>query len=204
MTRQRTRYRPEFLGSILLAVAACQAPSNTVTTATDASRLNVDETPSTARAEDGRYISWREHLIDDEQTNGGIAIRGGDGLAMADIDQDGHIDIVSVHEDSNHLRIAFGTDDPDVWENVTIAEGETVAAIEDVAIGDLNGDGWLDLVAACEEAHLLYLQSPGTNARTQVWQGLIPEITQDRGSWLRVFTADMDQDGRLDVLAANK
>tara|TARA_R110000796_G_scaffold118968_5_gene233002 strand:+ start:13637 stop:15235 length:1599 start_codon:yes stop_codon:yes gene_type:complete len=204
MRRKTARCWPELLGSILLAVAACQAPSNTVSPATDVPRLNVDETPSTARAEDGRYISWREHLIDDEQTNGGTAIRGGDGLAMADIDRDGHIDIVSVHEDSNHLRIAFGTDDPDVWENVTIAEGETVAAIEDVAIGDLNGDGWLDLIAACEEAHLLYLQNPGTSVRTQAWQGLIPAITQGRGSWLRVFTADMDQDGRLDVLAANK
>lgn len=166
--------------------------------------LSVGETPSQAQSPDGLYISWREHLIDDEQTNGGIPIRGGDGLAMADLDQDGYLDIVSVHEDSGHLRVAFGTADPHVWINVTLAEGDEVAAIEDVAIGDLNGDGWPDLVAACEEAHLLYLQNPGKNIRTAKWPRLIPEITQGRGSWLRVFIADMDQDGRPDILAANK
>jgi len=51
-------------------------------------RLSVDATPSTALASDGRYISWAEHRIDDELLNGGTAIRGGDGLAMGDIDRD--------------------------------------------------------------------------------------------------------------------
>src|SRR6185295_4671323 len=42
-----------------------------------------------ARASDGSYISWREHIIDDEAA-GGVAIRGGDGLKMADLDKDGN------------------------------------------------------------------------------------------------------------------
>ena len=72
---------------------------------------------------------WIEHRVDDEGMNGGIPIRGGDGFQMADMDGDGRTDIVSVHEDSNHLRIAFATDGPDVWVNVTIGEGAEVAAI---------------------------------------------------------------------------
>ena len=197
-------HRPRWIGSILLAVAACHAPQAAAPDFNDPPRLAVSDTPSKARTQDGLYISWREHLIDDEQTNGGTAIRGGDGLAAADLDGDGYLDIVSVHEDSNHLRIAFGTRDPDIWDNITIAEGDDVGAIEDVAIGDLNGDGWLDLVAACEEAHLLYIENPGNQARSAAWLRMIPAITQQRGSWLRVFMADMDQDGRLDILAANK
>jgi hypothetical protein len=191
-------------GSFGLALAACQSAPVQAPEETLLAPLTVADTPTDARAPDGLYISWREHLIDDEQVNGGIPIRGGDGLAMADIDGDGYMDIVSVHEDSNHLRIAFGTDNPDTWVNVTIAEGTEVAAIEDVAIGDINGDGWLDLVAACEEAHLLYVQNPGRNARTAVWPRTIPAITQGRGSWLRAFITDVDGDGRQDVLAANK
>lgn len=182
--------------TIVLALAACaQMP---------ASVMSVADTPTRAKTPNGQFISWIEHRVDDEGMNGGIPIRGGDGFQMADMDGDGRTDIVSVHEDSNHLRIAFATDGPDVWVNVTIGEGAEVAAIEDVAVGDLNGDGWPDLVAACEEAHLIYFQNPGEAARSESWQNLIPPVTQDRGSWLRAFIADVDGDGKMDVLGANK
>jgi len=185
-----------------LVATCCQAASPNGAPAPEI--LSVAETPSTAVASNGRYISWTEHRIDDEFLNGGTAIRGGDGLVMGDIDRDGIEDIASVHEDSNHLRIAFGTDDPNDWTSITIGEGPEVGAIEDVAIGDLNGDGWPDLMAACEEGHLIYFQNPGIDSRTARWPRLIPEITQGRGSWLRVFIVDLNQDGRLDVVAPNK
>lgn len=164
----------------------------------------VADTPSAARAADGQFISWVEHRIDDEQINGGIPIRGGDGLAVFDLDQDGFADIVSVHEDSNHLRVAFSGGPSKTWELKTLAQGTDVGAIEDVAIGDINGDGWPDIVAACEEAHLIYLQNPGAASRTAEWERLIPLITQGRGSWLRVFIADLNGDGQNDIMAANK
>src|SRR5688572_15403741 len=83
---------------------------------------NLATAQTRARAADGKYISWREHLIDDEAL-GGIAIRGGDGLKIADLDKDGYADIVSVHEAdtqydgalSGYIRIAFGTNSPDRW-----------------------------------------------------------------------------------------
>lgn len=170
-----------------------------------AASLTVADTPTSARTPSGEYISWREHRIDDEDL-GGVPIRGGDGLQMADIDRDGFPDIVSVHEDSNHLRIAFGSADPDRWVLATVASGDIVAAIEDVAVGDLDGDGWPDLVAANEEAHLAVFRNPGSHegARAGGWPGFVPPVTQGRGSWLRVFVADIDGDGRPDVTAANK
>lgn len=161
-------------------------------------------TLSSARSPDGRFISWREHLIDAEDVNGGLAIRGGDGLAMADLDLDGKADIVSVHEDSGHIRIAFAGAGTQDWHLVTLGEGAEVAAVEDVAIGDLNGDGWPDIMAACEEGHLIYFENPGAQARSSPWASIIPAVTIGRGSWLRVFIADMNGDGRLDVTAANK
>jgi len=166
---------------------------------------------SDARASDGSFISWREHLVDDQST-GGDDLRGGDGLVMADLDGDGHLDIVSVHESDGEydgvpdglIRIAFGSADPDRWENVTLASGEEAGAPEDVAVADVNGDGFLDVVAACELAHLIYFENPGEQVRTSRWARVIPPVTRNRGSFIRVFLADLDGDGRPEVVSPNK
>ena len=188
--------------------AACSGPG--LSPSTDPNRT-VADTPTRARTVAGRYISWKEHIIDDESV-GGVPIRGSDGLEIGDLDQDGYIDIVSVHEADTtydglprgHLRIAFGSPDPHRWELTTLAEGPDAAAAEDVAVGDMNGDGFPDVVAACELAHLIYLQNPGKDIRTADWARVIPDVANNRGSFIRVFVADFDQDGRLEVVAANK
>jgi hypothetical protein len=167
------------------------------------SRPNVADTPTRAKAQDGRYISWKEHLIDDQQLSG-VPLRGADGLQMADLDRDGHLDIVSVHEDSNHIRVAFGSANPDKWHLVTLAEGDEAAAAEDAAIADVNGDGWPDVIAACELAHLIYFQNPGKNARAGKWPRVIPANTKERGSFIRVFAADLNGDGRVEIITPNK
>lgn len=185
----------------MLGLESCAAaPIESASTAPP----TVADTLTQAKAPDGMFISWREHLIDAEDVNGGIPIRGGDGIALADLDQDGYPDFVTAQEDSNHLRVAFGSDDPDQWALRTIAEGSMVAAIEDVAAGDLNGDGWPDIVAACEEAHLAYFENPGPDARDHEWKSLIIPLSKDRGSWLRIFIADINGDGTPDLTAANK
>lgn len=183
-------------------------------------QTTVGDTPTTAQAVDQRYISWKEHIIDDPET-AGFLLSGSDGLVMGDLDLDGFEDIVSVHEsdtsyDSSvytqgfippaegYIRIAFGSSNPDSWTNVTLAEGADAPAIEDAAIADVNGDGYPDVIAAAELSHLIYLQNPGRNARTVPWQKLILPMTIDRGSFIRVFMGDFDGDGKPEVTAANK
>ena len=112
--------------------------------------MTVADTPTTARTVSGDYISWREHRIDDQDINGGLAIRGGDGIAIGDIDGDGLEDLVTAHEDSNHIRVAFSNGILKNGRFRTIAEGALAGAVEDVALVDLNNDGYLDVVAACE------------------------------------------------------
>ena len=131
----------------------------------------VAERLTRARDAKGLFISWREHIIDDQKSAGGLQLRGADGLQMDDLDKDGYMDIVSVHEDSNHIRVAYGSKDPNNWVSVSMAEGDEAGEVGDVAIGDLNGDGYPDVIAACERGHLLYLQNPGSRTPGRTVRG---------------------------------
>jgi len=178
----------------------------------------VGDTLSEARSSDGSYISWKEHLIDDPVISG-VPFSGSDGLVMGDLDLDGVDDIVSVHESDStydsavpgetpdamgHVRIAFGSEDPDKWENITLGEGADASAAEDAAIADVNRDGFPDIMVAAELSHLIYFQNPGEDIRTQAWERLILPMTQGRGSYIRVFLADLDGDGLPEAIAPNK
>lgn len=192
-----------------LSMVSCRESNKTEKTKTE--NIPVASIESNAQTSTGDYISWKEHIIDDIEISG-VDLSGSDGLSVGDLDRDGFVDIVSVHESDTEydgkahgkIRIAFGSVDPNKWECITLAEGSEAAAAEDVAIDDINGDGFLDIVAACELAHLIYFENPRKDIRSSKWERIIPKITKNRGSFIRVFTADLNNDGSAEIIAANK
>ncbi len=202
----------------MLLLSACSCDRQSVQTGKSGQQVKADlemipiaSTLTSAKAADGHYISWKEHLIDGPDVSG-VTLSGSDGLIMGDLDLDGFQDVVSVHEGDTvydgeprgYVRLAFGSDDPNEWVLVTLAQGIEAGAAEDVAISDMNGDGWPDVLAACELSHLIYFQNPGKQIRSSHWERVIPPVTQNRGSFIRVFTADFNNDGQLEVVAPNK
>ena len=170
----------------------------------------VADSVNTAVAE-GHYISWREHIIDDPAL-GPDDLAGSDGLQAHDLDEDGYLDILSVHESDTeydgqargYVRIAWGSSSATHWELETLAEGPEVAAAEDLALADFDGDGDTDIVVASELAPLLYIENPGSGRNASTWPRHAIESQHGRGSFIRVDAADLDGDGRPELIAANK
>ncbi len=124
---------------------------------------------------------------------------GADGVVVADMDGDGILDAVSAWEQSGrvrlHLQRPVGT-----WNNRTIAEGADVAGVEDVVVGDLDTDGRMDVVAACESGRLTWIRQ-GTSWRSSVIEA---SVGTGCGSWIDVEIGDINGDRLPDVVAACK
>jgi len=124
---------------------------------------------------------------------------GADGVVIADIDGDGDLDAVSAWEGSSRVRLHRSLDGG-LWLNSTIAEGADVSGVEDVAVADLDGDGDLDVIAACESGAVTWIKHEET------WLSFVIDVSADVGcgSWIDVEAGDLNGDGRPEIVAACK
>jgi polysaccharide export outer membrane protein len=132
-----------------------------------------------------------------KQENGPVKINKYQNLKTADVNSDGHMDIIA----------ANSTEDTKAGVQVWLGNGKggwmvesgptTMGRYMDVAVADLNKDGFLDLIGA----------GWGTYGYVRVWLGdgtgkWASTSPLKKGSYYGVSVGDLDNDGKLDIFAA--
>jgi hypothetical protein len=139
---------------------------------------------------------WARHTVDN-------SLRGADGVRLLDVNGDGRLDIATGWEESGVIRVYFHPGPGEVrapWPAVTVGEA---ASPEDAVFVDLDGDGAVDVVSACEgKTRSLFVHwapQSGRDWRTEA-------IPAARGAMQWMFVLPMQVDGRrgIDLAAGAK
>jgi hypothetical protein len=135
---------------------------------------------------------------------GGAGRRRTDFLAKADVDGDGHIDVLSPDSTSDRLNVFFGDGRGRFGEPLILTVGRSPWA---VAVGDLDADGDPDLVTAnglSSDVSLLY-QGAAPQGQQQQTASFAPAVfVPVTGRPRGVALGDLDRDGDLDIVTATE
>ena len=145
---------------------------------------------------------WQRHAVDDSS-------RGADGVRLADFNDDGRLDIATGWEEGGVIRLYLQPDAEKIreaWPRVTVGN---VTSAEDAVPVDLDGDGALDIVSACEgKTRTLYVHwGPKDKSKLldeSAWQ--TEAFPQGAGKLLWMFTLPLQVDGQrgVDLVAGTK
>ncbi|HEV8377919.1 MAG TPA: VCBS repeat-containing protein [Tepidisphaeraceae bacterium] len=139
--------------------------------------------------------TWKEHAI-------GAVGKEAMFLARGDLDEDGLEDVVVATRPKDLIWLKRLDKNGDRWESHVIAIPEEAGTAKGVAIGDVDGDGKMDLVFSCENAK----EKLGVMWMKQVegkWEA--HDIGGKEGEKFDlVELIDLDGDGDLDVMTTEE
>ncbi|MFP4501055.1 MAG: FG-GAP repeat domain-containing protein [Candidatus Hydrogenedentota bacterium] len=145
---------------------------------------------------------WARHTIDDTS-------EGADGVRLMDVNGDGLPDIATPWEEGGIVRAylhpglaAARTS----WPQVTVGN---VRSPEDAVFADLDSDGAVDVVSACEgDAEALYVHwapaDPEAYRDAEAWTTAAIPTSEGHTRWMFVLPMDVNGNGRTDLVAGSK
>jgi hypothetical protein len=142
-------------------------------------------------------------LFDPQIPGNQVPNHGGQSVAIADVDGDGWMDIVSVNDDGDALSVFFQIG-PRVFHPDPLAllvPGETPSP-QSVVAADVDGDGDQDLVSANQNHTLTVLLQSGPGDPHPQFEPQAPLLLGGGYSAsLPLAVSDMDGDGALDLVS---
>jgi len=157
---------------------------------------------------DDRYYENKggAHFVEKQDAFSFEAHTSSSAVAVADIDLDGNLDLLIGErfdlktygkKASLHLYINQGKGS---FVKKTIPDFSEVGMITDLKIGDINQDGWPDVVASGEWMPLsIWINTEGTFVNKTEEYGL----SQTSGLWNTLLIKDFNADGIPDILGGN-
>ena len=121
------------------------------------------------------------------------------GIAVGDINRDGRLDLVAVNSGASSLGLFFGQGDGTFLASMDYPLGSGSMPLG-VALGDLDGDGRLDLVVSdnAKNSVLVFLgNGDGTSKQN------ITLSTGANSAPYSIGISDFNRDGRLDIAVSN-
>lgn len=148
-----------------------------------------------------KTAAWTRQTI-----NTGVSVRPVV-VAAADFDGDGRLDVAAGYTGGTSFDPAvyiFFQNSTTDFTAVRIGSGTNLAGVAALAIGDLDGDARLDVLAACN-GRLVYLHSPSAPRQQADWSASVIAESSGTGinQWNDVAIANLDGANGPDIVACN-
>jgi len=125
---------------------------------------------------------------------------GQSSMTMADVNSDGHMDLVVANESHNEVVVFLGDGSGALNKASRTEAGENPTSVD---AGDINGDGYVDLVIANHEtAYITLLLGDGKGNFQPASNSPYGIPVDPHPHFIRI--ADMDQDGSLDLVVDHR
>jgi len=134
----------------------------------------------------------------EDETNK-LMLLGAEDIDAGDVNGDGHVDLLSAGSDEGGLSIYLGDGTGMNWTRV---QGDLVDRgwANRVRLVDVSGDGYLDIVATHSDGPTVYKNDGKGN---WFWSGAGLPRPLYQGLYIGLDVADMNGDGRQDLILAN-
>ena len=125
-------------------------------------------------------------------------------VTLGDVNSDGRLDIITANRDSSTVSVLLnttvsGSTTPTFQTQVPFSTGSN-SSPRSVALGDVNGDGKLDIITANNNDNTVSVLLGNGNG---IFQTQVPFSTGSNSSPRAVTLGDVNGDGNLDIITAN-